>query len=95
MLNIRKTVCPLLTTLKATDLFVGTGTDLVSVLAMQTTLSRVFTCEISRTMFELPHECMAGTGLLGKVSRNHSKTRKLHIPEDLSQKVSSAVTETF
>ncbi|KAM9330454.1 protein arginine N-methyltransferase 9 [Gastrophryne carolinensis] len=78
-----------------TVLDIGTGTGILSMFAKKAGASRVYACELSRTMYDLAGEVLTTNQMEKDINLLHMKSHDIQIPEHIPEKVSLVVTETL
>ncbi|KAG2466097.1 protein arginine N-methyltransferase 9 [Polypterus senegalus] len=77
-----------------TVLDIGTGTGLLSMFAKKAGASKVYACELSKTMYELACEVVSANKMEGEIDIMHIKSLDMEIPKHIPSRVSLVVTET-
>lgn len=74
---------------------IGTGTGILSMLAVRAGATSVYACEMSKTMFEVATDIVTANGMSTNIHMIHKNSKDLTIPEDIPNRVSLVVTEIF
>ncbi|XP_013393172.1 protein arginine N-methyltransferase 9 isoform X1 [Lingula anatina] len=73
---------------------IGTGTGLLSMFAAKAGAQEVYSCEMSKTMYELAGDVLVANQMKDKVHLIHAKSTDITVPDDIPKRVPLIVTET-
>ena len=74
---------------------IGSGTGILSMFAVQSGAKEVYACEMSKTMYEMGLDVLKANRMEKLVHTMHKKSTEMKIGNDIHERVSLVVTETF